>query len=148
MSAAAEPLRPSLVDIAAQLVAISAQLADLADAAEPGPVQHPAVPPNEAGRVRAMLAAVAEAAGMPGEDITIRRPRGFTKYVLARQVASYLLRRETFLSYHDIRRAFGYGDHTTIMYACGKIQKQLDAGDARIRQMVDDATRLYRELLG
>ncbi|MCP4481741.1 MAG: chromosomal replication initiator protein DnaA [bacterium] len=45
--------------------------------------------------------------------------------VLPRQVAIYITREITTLSITEIGRKFGGRDHTTVMYACGKIKKKI-----------------------
>lgn len=45
--------------------------------------------------------------------------------VIPRQIAMYLLRTELNYSFPQIATRIGKKDHTTIMYACGKIEKQL-----------------------
>lgn len=45
--------------------------------------------------------------------------------VVPRQIAMYLLRSELNFSFPQIAARIGKKDHTTIMYACSKIEKQL-----------------------
>ncbi len=48
------------------------------------------------------------------------------KIVMARHIACYLCRKELKSSFPFIGRRFGGKDHTTAMYACEKIQKELE----------------------
>jgi chromosomal replication initiator protein len=66
-----------------------------------------------------ILEATAEMYGFTVEDLkgkSRRRP-----LVIARQVAMYVTRELTDLSYPAIAREFGGRDHTTVMHACDKI---------------------------
>ena len=47
--------------------------------------------------------------------------------VLPRQIAMFLMRSELKASYPFIGERFGGKDHTTVMYACGKIEKEINA---------------------
>src|SRR3989338_1523043 len=62
--------------------------------------------------------------------------------VKPRQVAMYLLREELHNSYPAIGAKLGNRDHTTVMYACDKINKELDADLGLQEEM-----RLIRERL-
>ncbi len=64
--------------------------------------------------------------------------------VEARQVAMYVTRDLTDLSYPDIGRAFGDRDHTTVMHACRKIEDRM--GDRQ--QIFDKVTSLTQRLTG
>ena len=57
----------------------------------------------------------------------------------ARQVAMYLCRRLTNISFPDIGHEFGK-HHTTVMYAVGEIEKMLDAGNASLQKEIEDIT--------
>jgi chromosomal replication initiator protein len=52
--------------------------------------------------------------------------------VVPRQVAMYLARKHTNLSFPDLGRAFGGRDHSTIQHACKKI-KEMEPTDADLR---------------
>src|SRR5690606_2428774 len=56
---------------------------------------------------------------------------------LPRQVAFYLIRKYTGLGYKEIGGFFGGKDHTTIMYACQKIEDGLHNNDDEIRNIVE-----------
>lgn len=74
-----------------------------------------------------IVAAVGEKFGIKGEALVGKRR---TQVVaLPRQVAMYLMRQLTDLSLAEIGRAFGGRDHTTVMYACDKIARRINAED-------------------
>lgn len=56
--------------------------------------------------------------------------------VTPRQISMYLMRGEIDLSYPKIAKEFGGKDHTTVIHACSKIEKQLDM-DETLRQEVN-----------
>jgi chromosomal replication initiator protein len=62
--------------------------------------------------------------------------------VLPRQIAMYLLRTELNFSYPQIAARIGKKDHTTIMYACAKIEKQL-----RVDQLLQRDLNIIKEKL-
>ena len=64
--------------------------------------------------------------------------------VVPRQVAMYLMREELKLSYPKIAQEVGGKDHTTVMHAVGKIEKQIDL-DEPLRQ---DISLLKERLYG
>lgn len=64
--------------------------------------------------------------------------------VLARQIAMYVLRETTDLSYPVIAKAFGGRDHTTVMHAVDKIGTQM----AERRQIYDQVTELIATVRG
>ncbi|HDZ77035.1 MAG TPA: chromosomal replication initiator protein DnaA [Candidatus Omnitrophica bacterium] len=59
--------------------------------------------------------------------------------VLPRQIAMYLARQLTNLSFPDIGDAFGGKDHTTVLYACNKI-KQLINKDTKVLDFINKLT--------
>ncbi len=66
-----------------------------------------------------------------GDMVSRKRPAAL---VLPRQIAMYLARELTCLSYQDLGTAFGGRDHGTIMHACRSIEKKMKADEnLRIR---------------
>ena len=63
--------------------------------------------------------------------------------VVPRQIVMYLMRRELDCSYPAIGKNLGGRDHTTVMYACQKIEEKLEA-ETRLRQEIETIKqRLY-----
>lgn len=62
---------------------------------------------------------------------------------LPRQVAMYLIRKETSASLPQIGKALGGRDHTTIMYGCEKISDRLETDDGLRRQVFSIREALY-----
>lgn len=62
---------------------------------------------------------------------------------LPRQVAMYLIRKETSASLPQIGKALGGRDHTTIMYGCEKITDRLETDDGLRRQVFSIREALY-----
>ena len=93
----------------------------------------------------AVIAAVSEQFGVSVDDLKgASRRREISQ---ARQVGMYLMRRHTDLSLPKIGDAFGGKDHTTVLYSCTKIEKQLkrDLDLAQtIRQLGDRITMAER----
>ena len=84
--------------------------------------------------IESIQKAVAEFYGLRVADMTgRRRPKNV---VHARQVAMFLSRRLTSNSLMQIGDAFGGRDHGTIVYACKKLERMIQA-DEDIKQMVD-----------
>jgi chromosomal replication initiator protein len=64
-------------------------------------------------------------------------------YSYPRQLAIYLARKNTPLSLHEIGAHFGHKDHSTIIYAIKRIQKNME----RNKTIVDDLKKI-ENLLG
>ncbi|MFZ9041404.1 MAG: chromosomal replication initiator protein DnaA [Ilumatobacteraceae bacterium] len=62
--------------------------------------------------------------------------------VTARQIAMYVFREQTDLSYPAIGRLFGGRDHTTVMHAVEKIQRQLGERQAIYEQVTEVLQKL------
>jgi len=62
--------------------------------------------------------------------------------VMARQIAMYLFRELTDLSYPEIAKEFGGRDHTTIIYGCDKIKALMKERHS----VYDDVTQLIHEI--
>ena len=80
-------------------------------------------------------------------DVTeeeINSPRRLQSIALPRQMAMKLLYELTQMSLASIGESFGGRDHSTVLYACQKIQKRLDENDERTRT---DYQNLKRKLL-
>ncbi|OWK45395.1 helix-turn-helix domain-containing protein [Fimbriiglobus ruber] len=90
-------------------------------------------PARTKGIVDVVVAKVATAFGVSVKDV-----RGTARQrtiMLARQVAMYLTRHVTSLSFPQIAAAFGGRDHTTVLHACTKITAALK-DDAKLRRTV------------
>ena len=87
--------------------------------------------------------AVASYYNVAQEDLeSQRRPQAIAR---PRQMAMKLLHELTQMSLASIGESFGGRDHSTVLYACQKIQKRLDEGDERTQV---DYRNLRRKLLG
>jgi chromosomal replication initiator protein len=82
----------------------------------------------------AVLKAVAELHGVKVSDL--KSDRKHKVVVLPRQIAMYLLRQMTPLSYPDIGTRFGGRDHTTVMHAVKKIEQKIK-DDVSLKNTVD-----------
>ena len=87
-----------------------------------------------------ILSATADMFGFPIDELigkSRRRP-----LVTARQIAMYVMRELTDLSYPAIARVFGGRDHTTVIHAVEKIQRQMGERKAIYEQVTDVIQRL------
>ncbi len=67
--------------------------------------------------------------------------------VKPRQIAMYLLRKELKESYPSIGRRFGGKDHTTAIYACSKIEKELKKNEDLIFEIDLIKQKLYNNFV-
>ena len=73
------------------------------------------------------------------DDVVIRSTKKNKGTADARQVAMYLIRQLTNLSFPDIGKEFAR-DHTTVMHAVKKVEASLKAGDTNLQNTIRDIT--------
>ena len=73
------------------------------------------------------------------DDVVIRSTKKSKGVADARQVAMYLIRQLTNLSFPDIGREFAR-DHTTVMHAVKKVEASLKDGDTNLQNSIRDIT--------
>ncbi len=115
-------------------LALNAQLVDsaLADM----------LPRQSEVRPQEILQAVSSVFGIPLDRIMGRdRSR---EVALPRQVAMFLMRQEANISLPQIGDLLGGRDHTTVMYACEKIEEMLETDDRLRRQVIGVRELIYR----
>ncbi len=88
-----------------------------------------------------ILSAVAEQFGV-SEAVLLSRNRS-KDIALPRQVAMYLIRTETHASLPQIGLVVGGRDHTTVLYACEKIEDLLGTDDGLRRKVLAVREKLY-----
>jgi chromosomal replication initiator protein len=88
----------------------------------------------------AVLKAVAERFGIPEEEL--RGPRRDRKTSLARQVAMYLMRELTRCSLSQVGEEFGGKTHSTVVYACQKLEQELQTDPELARTVQQLAARV------
>jgi chromosomal replication initiator protein len=74
----------------------------------------------------------------------LKAKRRTKELVLPRQVAMYLCRSLTELSFPDIGRGFGGRDHTTVMHACKQVER-MTAGDPGLGATVEGLARSLKD---
>jgi chromosomal replication initiator protein len=87
-----------------------------------------------------IMEATAKMFGYPIEEITGKKRQ--RPLVTARQIAMYVFRDMTDLSYPAIAREFGGRDHTTVIHAVEKITTQMGTH----RQIYDQVTELVKTI--
>lgn len=75
----------------------------------------------------------------PSDIIGKNRSRSIAR---PRQVAMYLSRKLTQHSYPEIGTFFGNKDHTTVLFACNKIEREVDT-DPKLRSIVEQMTESF-----
>ena len=89
-----------------------------------------------------ILQTVCEYYELSEEEITSNKKSQSVSY--PRQIAMYLTRKLMDMSYKSIAELYGKSDHTTVKYACEKIEKEL-ASNIETRTLVDDFITKLRE---
>lgn len=98
--------------------------------------------PNKMVNHKKIIAAVAEFYDMKEKELIAASRK--KEVVRPRQIAMYLLREELKGSYPFIGKRFGGKDHTTAIYACEKIAKELQQSEA----LVDEITLIRQRIYG
>ena len=88
-----------------------------------------------------IIKTIGEFYDLPEKDLLIKSRR--KEIVKPRQIAMFLLKEELKESYSSIGRRFGGKDHTTIMYACSKIKKEIKEDDDFFTEINLIKQRLY-----
>ena len=84
-----------------------------------------------------------EIAGILGFEVEALKGKSRQRpLVTARQIAMYVFRDQTDLSYPSIARLFGGRDHTTVIHAVEKIQRQMGERKAIYEQVTDVLQKL------
>jgi chromosomal replication initiator protein len=65
-------------------------------------------------------------------------------FVLPRQIAMYLIRNMTRHSLPEIGKSFGGKDHTTVLYACKKIEENFDH-DREIKYIIEKLSTILKQ---
>lgn len=100
----------------------------LSDIGPPSPIRH-----RKTATARAIQTTVADYFGIDTEDLVSQKRT--KELIQPRQIAMYMCRELTQLSYSNIAQAFNRGDHTTVIHACRQIEKMV-AEDGEDRQMI------------
>jgi len=84
-----------------------------------------------------------EIAGILGFEVEALKSKSRQRpLVTARQIAMYVFRQLTDLSYPSIARLFGGRDHTTVIHAVEKIERQMGERKAIYEQVTDLVQKL------
>ncbi len=97
--------------------------------------------PSRFATPRRVVQAVAEFYDIKEKDILA--PSRKKEVVKPRQIAMYLLREELKSSYPFIGKRFGGKDHTTAIYSCAKIGKELQESEGFAEEMALIRQRIY-----
>ena len=100
----------------------------LSDIGPPSPIRQ-----RKTATARAIQTTVADYFGIDTEDLVSQKRT--KELIQPRQIAMYMCRELTQLSYSNIAQAFNRGDHTTVIHACRQIEKTV-AEDGEDRQMI------------
>ena len=71
----------------------------------------------------------------------INSPKKNKNIALARQISMYLSRKLTAASFPDIGVKIGHRDHSTVMYACSKIEKLLET-DVKYNSLIEEIEQI------
>ncbi len=100
--------------------------------------------PKKATSFKKIMGTVSSFYDLEDKDLLLATRR--KEIVKPRQIAMYLLRQELKESYPSIGRKFKGKDHTTAIYACEKITKQIKEDDGLLTEINLIKQRLYSEV--
>ena len=93
--------------------------------------------------IKQIAAAVAEYYHLSLEDMCGKQRD--KHIVMPRQIAMYLMRQETQASLLEIGQMFGGRDHSTVLHACEKIDREVNINPTLRREIVAIREQLLRE---
>ena len=88
-----------------------------------------------------VLKSVADFYSLSANDLTKRSRK--KEFVKPRQIAMFLLREETQLSFPEIGQKLGGRDHSTVIHACDKIRKGESVDESLKQELVLIKERIY-----
>lgn len=88
-----------------------------------------------------VLKSVADFYNLSANDLTKRSRK--KEFVKPRQIAMFLLREETQLSFPEIGQKLGGRDHSTVIHACDKIRKEESIDESLKQELVLVKERIY-----
>lgn len=97
--------------------------------------------PNKVANPKKIIQSVAEFYDLKEKEILASSRK--KEIVRPRQIAMYLLREELKGSYPFIGKRFGGKDHTTAIYACEKITRELQSSEALVDEIALIRQRIY-----
>ncbi|MEG1778289.1 MAG: helix-turn-helix domain-containing protein, partial [Angelakisella sp.] len=90
-----------------------------------------------------IITEVARTYGVTPEEV--RSSKRSSMISVARQVAMYIIREVTPMSMADIGEEFNNRDHSTVVYACQQVQKNM-VKDSHYKETVDDIVKNIRTM--
>ena len=121
-------LEGTLISLAARATILKEDLnlefarQSLNDAGTPTPLRH-----RKTATSKSIQAVVADYFGIEIADIV--SPKRTKELVQPRQIAMYMCRELTQMSYSNIAQAFNRGNHTTVLHACKQIEDAIEKSD-------------------
>jgi len=102
--------------------------------------------PKKTTNFKKIIKTISSFYNLEEKDLLLKTRR--KEIVKPRQIAMYLLRKELKESYPSIGRRFGGKDHTTAIYACSKIEKEIENNEDLLSEINIIKEQLYNGLLG
>jgi chromosomal replication initiator protein len=101
--------------------------------------------PKKKTTYKKIISVISEFYGLDKKELLTETRR--KEIVKPRQIAMFLLREELKESYPSIGRRFGGKDHTTAIYACNKITKEIEENEELLNEINLIKQRLYSEII-